>query len=48
MYMFSPVHPFAEGVKFFDDPKSIGAYHTSDVPYWFGTQDAFNKVPGDA
>ncbi len=43
MYMFSRVHPFAEGVKFFDDPKSIGAYHTSDVPYWFGTQDAFNK-----
>jgi para-nitrobenzyl esterase len=43
MYMFSRVHPFAEAVKFFDDPKSIGAYHTSDVPYWFGTQDAFNK-----
>jgi para-nitrobenzyl esterase len=27
----------------FDHPQSIGAYHTSDVPYWFGTQDAFNK-----
>ena len=23
--------------------QQIGAYHTSDVPYWFGTQDAFNK-----
>ena len=42
MYMFSRVHPFAEGVKFFDDPQAIGAYHTSDVPYWFQTQDAMN------
>jgi para-nitrobenzyl esterase len=42
MYMFSRVHPFAEGVKFFDNPQAIGAYHTSDVPYWFGTQDAMN------
>ncbi len=44
MYMFSRVHPFAEGVRFFDNPQAIGAYHTSDVPYWFGTQDAFNMV----
>jgi para-nitrobenzyl esterase len=43
MYMFSRVHPFAPGVEFFDSPQKIGAYHTSDVPYWFGTQDAFNK-----
>jgi para-nitrobenzyl esterase len=43
MYMFSRVHPFALGVEFFDSPQKIGAYHTSDVPYWFGTQDAFNK-----
>jgi para-nitrobenzyl esterase len=42
MYMFSRVHPFAEGVTFFDNPKAIGAYHTSDVPYWFQTQEAFN------
>jgi para-nitrobenzyl esterase len=42
-YMFSRVHPFAPGVEFFDSPQTIGAYHTSDVPYWFGTQDAFNK-----
>ncbi|WP_158816340.1 carboxylesterase/lipase family protein [Methylocapsa sp. S129] len=42
MYMFSRVHPFADGVKFFDNPKAIGAYHTSDVPYWFQTQDAMN------
>ena len=43
MYMFSRVHPFAPGVQFFDSPQRIGAYHTSDVPYWFGTQDTFNK-----
>jgi para-nitrobenzyl esterase len=43
MYMFSRVHPFAKDVQFFDSPQKIGAYHTSDVPYWFGTQDAFNK-----
>jgi para-nitrobenzyl esterase len=43
MYMFARVHPFAPGVEFFDTPQKIGAYHTSDVPYWFGTQDAFNK-----
>jgi para-nitrobenzyl esterase len=42
MFMFSRVHPFSEGVKFHDDPASIGSYHTSDVPYWLGTQDALN------
>jgi para-nitrobenzyl esterase len=42
MYMFSRVHPFAQGVKFFDNPQAIGAYHTSDVPYWFQTEDAMN------
>jgi para-nitrobenzyl esterase len=41
-FMFSRVHPFAEGVTFYDKPKEIGAYHTSDVPYWLGTQDALN------
>jgi para-nitrobenzyl esterase len=44
MYMFSRVHPFAENVKFFDNPIAIGAYHTSDVPYWFQTLDAMNKI----
>ncbi|MGA2042603.1 MAG: carboxylesterase family protein [Roseiarcus sp.] len=42
MYMFSRVHPFAEGAILFDNPRAIGAYHTSDVPYWFGTLDALN------
>jgi para-nitrobenzyl esterase len=31
------------GVKIADqDTATIGAYHTSDVPYYFGTQDAYN------
>src|SRR6266446_1618196 len=42
MYMFSRVHPFSAGAKLYDDPARIGAYHTSDVPYWLKTQDAFN------
>ena len=42
MYMFSRVHPFVEDPKLFDHPQTIGAYHTSDVPYWFETLDALN------
>jgi para-nitrobenzyl esterase len=42
MYMFSRVHPFSAAAKLYDDPARIGAYHTSDVPYWLKTQDAFN------
>jgi para-nitrobenzyl esterase len=42
-YVFSRVHPYAPGVTFSDhDPKTVGAYHTGDVPYWLGTQDALN------
>lgn len=42
LYMFSRVHPFTPGVKFYDNPAAIGSYHTADVPYWFGTLDVFN------
>jgi para-nitrobenzyl esterase len=42
MYMFSRVHPFADGVTFYDNVRAVGAYHTSDVPYWFQTQDTFD------
>jgi para-nitrobenzyl esterase len=45
MFMFSRVHPYISGVVIADqDPETIGAYHTSDVPYWFGTQDALNLI----
>lgn len=40
VYMFSRVHPFNPAAPVFDSPQ--GAYHTSDVPYWFQTQDALN------
>lgn len=40
MYVFSRVHPFNPAVKVADNPQ--GAYHTSDVPYWFQTQEALN------
>jgi para-nitrobenzyl esterase len=41
---FSQKHPYAPGVQIADqDPATIGAYHTADIPYWFGTQDAYNK-----
>ena len=42
MYMFSRVHPFVADPKLFDHPQTIGAYHTSDVPYWFETLDTLN------
>jgi para-nitrobenzyl esterase len=41
--LFTHKHPYVPGVKIADqDPATIGAYHTADVPYWFGTFDAFN------
>jgi para-nitrobenzyl esterase len=41
---FSRVHPYVEGVTFSDhDPKTVGAYHTGEVPYWLKTQDVYNR-----
>jgi para-nitrobenzyl esterase len=42
LYMFARVHPFNPAVTIADHPEAIGAYHTSDVPYWLQTQDALN------
>ena len=36
------MHPFNPQALASDRVDLIGAYHTSDVPYWFGTLDAFN------
>jgi para-nitrobenzyl esterase len=45
IFLFSRVHPYIPGVAIADqDPATIGAYHTSDVPYWFGTQEALNLI----
>ncbi len=36
-------HPYIPGVKLADqDTATVGAYHTADIPYWFGTQDKYN------
>jgi para-nitrobenzyl esterase len=43
VYFFSRVHPYVSGVTFADhDPRTVGAYHTGDVPYWLETLDALN------
>lgn len=41
--VFSRQHPYAPGVRIADqDTATVGAYHTSEVPYYLGTQDAYN------
>jgi para-nitrobenzyl esterase len=41
--LFTRVQPYAPGLKLADlDPATAGAYHTADVPYWFGTLDKYN------
>ena len=43
--MFSKRHSYAPGVRIADqDLATIGAYHTADIPFWFGTLDAFNLL----
>jgi para-nitrobenzyl esterase len=42
VFMFSRVHPFNAAVEIADHPERIGAYHTSDVPFWLQTLDALN------
>lgn len=43
VYMFGRKHPYVADPKIADqDPKTIGAYHTSDVPYWFQNLDIYN------
>jgi para-nitrobenzyl esterase len=42
---FSRRHSYAPGVKIADqDLATVGAYHTADIPFWFGTLDAFNRL----
>ncbi|MEA3002725.1 MAG: para-nitrobenzyl esterase [Sphingomonadales bacterium] len=42
---FARKHPYAPGVRFADqDPATVGAYHTGDVPYWLGTLEAYNGL----
>ncbi|MES2444765.1 MAG: carboxylesterase family protein [Pseudomonadota bacterium] len=40
---YARVHPYVPGVRIADqDTATVGAYHTADIPYWFGTQDKYN------
>jgi len=42
-YVYSHAHSYAPGITFSDhDPATAGAYHSSEVPYFLQTQDAFN------
>ncbi len=42
---FARKHPYTPGVRFTDqDPATIGAYHTGDIPYWLGTLDVYNRL----
>jgi para-nitrobenzyl esterase len=43
LFMVNRVQPFTPGVTFSDfDPKTAGAYHMGDVPYFLGTYETFN------
>lgn len=40
---YARVHPYVPGVQLADqNTATVGAYHTADIPYFFGTQDAYN------
>ncbi|MCX7036336.1 MAG: carboxylesterase family protein [Proteobacteria bacterium] len=42
---FSRRHSYAPGAKIADqDLSTIGAYHTADIPFWFGNLDVFNSL----
>jgi para-nitrobenzyl esterase len=43
--MFDHKHPFTPGVVYKDiNPKTAGALHVFDIPYWFSSYPAFNVV----
>jgi para-nitrobenzyl esterase len=43
--LFTRRPSFAPGVRISDlSTDTVGAYHTADVPFWFGTLEAFNRL----
>lgn len=45
IYMYAHPHPYAPGASFADlNPRTAGAYHTSEVPYFLLTQDVYNSI----
>ena len=45
LYMFSHPHSYAPDVKFADlNPQLAGAYHSSEIPFFLLTLDAYNRI----
>lgn len=45
LYMYSHAHSYATGVTFADlNPQAAGAYHSSEIPFFLLTLDAYNRI----
>ncbi len=45
MYMYAHPHSYAPGAIFADlNPQSAGAYHSSEIPFFLLTLDAYNRI----
>ncbi|HEU5134966.1 MAG TPA: carboxylesterase family protein [Steroidobacteraceae bacterium] len=45
LYMFSHEHSYAPGVVIADlNPQTAGAYHSSEIPFFLNTLDAYNRI----
>jgi len=45
LYMYSHAHSYAPGVTFADlNPQAAGAYHSSEIPFFLLTLDAYNHI----
>jgi para-nitrobenzyl esterase len=45
VYMYAHPHPYASGVKFSDlNPQAAGAYHSSEIPFFLLTLDAYDRI----
>jgi len=45
LYMYAHEHSYAPGVVIADlNPKAAGAYHSSEVPFFLNTLDAYNRI----
>ncbi len=43
--LFAHRHPYTQGITFADqNPATVGAYHSADVPFWLGTLDSLNVI----
>jgi len=45
MYMYARPHSYAPGASFADlNPQTAGAYHSSEIPFFLLTLDAYNRI----